>query len=764
MRFLFELPMHGSFLESVRICVVLQKPGDLPFTRMVRQRREVPPRQARRVAAVIIGAAGLAAYAGSFSGPFVLDDPSSITANPTIRQLWPLGDVLATPQANVTAQGRPLLNLSLAVNYALSRHDVWSYHLLNLMIHVLAGLTLFGLVRRTLARRGQAPTAAAKCAWPTNPGAAVGDDAGSEREVTATALGFAVALLWTLHPLQTESVTYVVQRAESLMGLFYLLTLYCFVRYTEAGPPARLIGWNGRAMLACLGGMATKEVMVTAPVMVLLYDRAFVAGSWRAAWRQRRGFYAGLAATWLLLGACMLSGGGNRGGAVGFGTGVAWWDYGLTQFEAVGRYLLLAFWPDPLVFEYGAFTAGNVWDVLPWAAIVGPLLGATLWALWCRPAVGFLGAWFFGILAPTSLVPGTSQMIVEHRAYLSLAAILVLAVCGGHAVALRRKPGDPSSVAGPGAHAAGTPGPGAAGLSRRMRAFLSLTLLVALAFGILTARRNAVYRTALGLWEETVAQRPHNPLAHHLLAEELVSAGRDDEALGHYRQAVRVDPGFALAHERLGVVLMRLGKGEEAEAHLKESLRLRPDFADAHNNLGVLLAGTGRGGEARGHLERALALQPDFADAHYNLANLLALQGSGPEAVASFRTALRLRPDFPAAQYNLANALANLGRHADAIAHYAAALRLKPDQAAAEFNLGNALAILGRREEAIEHYRKALRWKPDFAAAEMNLGCVCFELGRLTEAAAHLQNAVRLDPKLDGAQEMLGRVRDAERR
>src|SRR5688572_22685515 len=161
----------------------------------------------------LIVVAALAAYHNSFNGPFVFDDASSIVTNPTIRRLWPLSETLAGPTTNVTAQGRPLLNLSLALNHAISGTEVRGYHALNFLIHSFAGLTLFGLVRRTLLERhpvGQ-PTANR---FPRNP----------------TWVALAISVLWTVHPLQTESVTYIIQRAESLVGLFYLLTFYCFTR------------------------------------------------------------------------------------------------------------------------------------------------------------------------------------------------------------------------------------------------------------------------------------------------------------------------------------------------------------------------------------------------------------------------------------------------------------------------------------------------------------------------------------------------------
>jgi hypothetical protein len=169
------------------------------------------------LAAALLTGASVFAYANTFQVPFLFDDMPSIVENPTIRHLWPPGQALSPPsEGGVTVSGRPVLNLSLAVNYAISGLDLWSYHALNLAIHLLAGLTLFGVVRRTLRTlRGRSPLA--------------GD--GSESPASgllhsdSDLVAFVVAALWLLHPLQTESVTYIIQRAESLMGLFFLFTL-----------------------------------------------------------------------------------------------------------------------------------------------------------------------------------------------------------------------------------------------------------------------------------------------------------------------------------------------------------------------------------------------------------------------------------------------------------------------------------------------------------------------------------------------------------
>ena len=280
-----------------------------------------PPNSSRAgifVAAALLTAAVLAAWANSFRGPFIFDDLPAIVQNPTIRTLA-LPTALAPPRSGQPAGGRPLVNFSFALNWAVAGADVRGYHVLNLAIHVLAALALFGVVRRTLRSRPLAARFAAH----------------------ATPLAFAVAALWALHPLQTESVTYVAQRAESLGGLGLLLTLYASIRGADSPTPMR---WHSLAVVTCLLGMATKEVMYAAPLLVLLHDRTFSAGTLREALRQRRWFYAALAATWLLL-AWLVKETGNRGATAGFGLGIMPWHYLLTQCGAVIHYVRLAFWP-----------------------------------------------------------------------------------------------------------------------------------------------------------------------------------------------------------------------------------------------------------------------------------------------------------------------------------------------------------------------------------------------------------------------------------
>ncbi len=325
------------------------------------------------LAAGLIALATLTAFSSSFDGVFVFDDQFAILENGTLRQLWPLSLPLSPPNDGSPVTGRPLLNLSLAVNYAISQGEIWSYHVVNLTIHLIGALLLFGILRRTF----DLPS--------------MRHDWGPYR----VPLALGIALLWAIHPLQTESVTYVSQRAESLVGLFYFLTLYCFIR-GESSAGAR--GWLVVAVLSCLLGMASKEVMACAPLIVLLFDRTFCAGSFREAWRRHCALYLCLVATWVLLGWLVVSAGG-RAGTAGFGLGISTSSYLQTQVWAIVHYLQLCLWPDTLVLDYGTATMTRLWEIGP-AAVVVMLLGiATVAALRHSPKIGFLGAWFFMILA-----------------------------------------------------------------------------------------------------------------------------------------------------------------------------------------------------------------------------------------------------------------------------------------------------------------------------------------------------------------------------
>lgn len=587
----------------------------------------VPSWRSTVAPAVIIVLAGIAAYANSFAGEFVFDDEPCITDNRSIRHLWPLSDVLFPPREleATGVSGRPLLNLSFAINYALGGKNVWGYHAVNLAIHLLAGLTLFGIVRRTLLLP------------------VLRDRFGAH----ATILALAVALLWIVHPLQTAAVTYTVQRAESLVGFFYLANLYCVLRGATGGKPKV---WFTAAVIICLCGMTTKEVMVTAPVVTLLYDRTFLAGTFRETIRQRGGLYLALAATWLAIVWGLIASDFHHGTTGLTVQEFTPWTYLTTQPGVILNYLRLAVWPVGLCFDYGWPAARGLTQVAVPGLVIAALIALTCWAVWKRPPLGFLGAWFFLILSPTSSFVPIQDAAFEHRMYLSLAAIaaavvLVSFACIQEVSQCNR-------------------------VSKAWVASLQLGLL-AMALVCLTAltfRRNRDYVNELALMEQTITQAPNNARAHHNLGRELLRNNRTDEAVRSFKRALELDPKLALPHFCLGIIYGDRNQVDDAIVEFQQAVRLQPDYTEALIQLASSLAKMKRPLEALPYFERALRLAPDNAALHNNYAGALLQLGKPDEAGNEFRKALTLKPDYSEALMNYVMLLSQQGKYREAAA------------------------------------------------------------------------------------------------
>ena len=602
-------------------------------------------RAAAWAGAAVIVLSGVLAYSNSLHGQFVFDDEPSISKNRSIRSLWPIRPLLRPPAASTQA-GRPVVNISLAVNYALGGLDVRGYHALNLGVHILAGLALFGAVRRTLllprlqGRFGSA----------------------------ATGLGLAAALIWTLHPLQTESVTYIVQRAESIMGLFYLLTLYCAVRGFGSSRPGP---WYAAATAACALGMGSKEVMVSAPLMVLLYDWVFVAASFRELFRQRWGFYVALAATWGVLAAVMVTA-GSRSGTAGFDVGMSWWDYAQTQLGYIIHYLRLCFWPQPLVFDYGDDLIMDLSRIVPCGVAVGLLVAGTAVGVFQRRWLGFLGAGFFAILAPSSsIIPITTEVAAEHRMYLPLAAVVVLVVVGVFLVARRLLVAAAPSPAG-----------------GRLRWALPLAAVAALAvlLGWRTFQRNLDYTTRVRIWEATARDRPQNGRAHGNFAKEMLEASvgwpmeqRESilvRAMDELNLAISMKPRLVDAYANRGTIYQTLGQYDLAAANYGRAIALKEDYGEGYYNRGLNYVAMKRDDLAMKDFNRTLELDPYHCMAWCERGSIYLRAGRYDEAIADYTRSLQANPAYGIAYYNRAVAYYDLRRYDEAWADIAMCRRL----------------------------------------------------------------------------------------
>ena len=652
--------------------------------------------------AVII-LAGAVAYANSLSGPLFFDDQTSILNNPSIRQVWPLSVPLAPPSSTPVA-GRPIVNLSFAINYALGGFDVRGYRLANIGLHILSALILFGIIRLALTGRALRERFAS----------------------CSNGVALACALIWMLHPLQTEAVDYMTQRTELLMGLFYLLTLYCAIRATRSCSQGR---WQAASVVSCMLGMACKESMVTAPLVVLLYDRIFVFDSMADAVRARRMLYGGLAASWLEL--AMLA--SSRSSTVGFSAGISVWTYLLNQADMVTRYLRLAIWPRSLVLDYGVPRPLTFADVLPQAVLVIVLLLGAAIALAKRPMFGFLGAWFFVTLAPTSsVIPIAPEVGAERRMYLPLAALVVLGVISGQWLLARliqsaRRRGSPLSV--------------------RFEALASagIATIVVAALALETTNRNGDYETSVSILRTVVDRWPHGR-AHFNLAVALRAQGDSTEAMEHLRLAA---PAVPEAQYALGAELFDQRRFDEALVQLREFVRrtsAHPDALQARDMIARALRFQGKLPEAAAEFADALKAAPQNADLHGNLASVLLEQNDFAGAAVHYQEYLKYRPGNAAALDNLGIAFAGMGELDKAVHFLGLGLDADPTSAIAHLELAKVLLRQRDFDGAAAHADQALRLRVDDPVAHDLAGIARASQGKLDEAVDHFRRALAVNP------------------
>jgi len=603
---------------------------------------------------------GVLAYISSFWGVFLFDDEHAILQDRSIRSFLAFfNDFVEKPY-----RGRPLLRLSFAINYALGGTNVAGYHALNLGIHLTSGLALFGVLRRT-----PLPVA------------------GELKSKLSEPIAFFVALLWLVHPLQTQSVTYIVQRGEALMGLFYLLTLYTVIRGAESAGRSRT-GWYLAAAICCGLGMASKEVMITAPLVVIVYDRIFLAASFKDAFRQRWPLYIAWALSGgILVGVFLFAAqkAGNQASA-GFSMPThTTWGYARNQPEVILHYLRLVFWPFPLCLDY-AWPVANTFGRLvgPGTVVLG-ILAATGWALWRCPKIGFWSVWFFIVLAPTSSFIPVEDLAVEHRMYLPMVGVLVLAVTGALTL-----------LNWLGRHQGWNP----LAFKRRV---IGVAAISALGLILLTCLRNVDYSSEVAMWKNVVSQRPKNFRAHMCLAVAYGRIGETDHAESSLKEAILLRPNFLDAH--VAYVNLLMSKGEayypEARTHIRKILLHSPTgSANCRSYLGRVFLELGYVDEAVVHLQESLRFEPWNVDALMDLGDALAQQGKVDQTERYFQEATNHEPNNADLQLRWGAVLLRHDRVADAVPRFRNALKLAPDSVPVLVKLGEALQRLGLNSEA----------------------------------------------------------------
>lgn len=554
----------------------------------------------RPTAVLLLVAVGLAAFCNSFDGQLVLDDWSVINAK--TLDLWS-GNWLAV-ERDTPIKGRPLVAFSFAATYAVVGADTLAYHLFNLAVHLACGLALFGVVGRSLQWEGL-PRAVQRA---------------------APQLAFTTALVWLIHPLQTECVNYVSQRTESMAAFFILTSLYGAIRSRTQ----QTWRWIALAGIASWLGALCKEVAAVGPLLIVLYDLSFRVQTIRETLRQRWPVYATVFSCWLPLAALIYF--FPRTTSVGLSERVSILDYALSQCVYIVEYLRLSLWPNSLSIDYGLASKMPLSTTMPSAFVVACLIVITMVAYRRHAVCAYLGVCVFLLLAPTSsVIPIYTEVAAERRMYLPLAAIVVLAVVVGF-VACRRL--------------------GVLLMNKRhvrglaMRLPAALVVVVALAFFARTRARNVDYRTPVQLWTQAVEVNPDNVRAWHNMS---VKCGQVDYRVGMKVCEAIVErwPGYPDPFLHLGAYYQMAGDYGAALRCLRQAAILNPRNEETQSRIIWLLAGCEEakfrdGTEALRLATKLVERAPSSPEAQSAFAAACAECGDYAKASAAVRRAFEL--------------------------------------------------------------------------------------------------------------------------
>jgi tetratricopeptide (TPR) repeat protein len=578
-------------------------------------------------------------YSGTLTTPFILDDIHNIRDNPHIRIPFPSFKNLLRAGFESPVANRPVANISFALNYYFHGYNLVGFHVVNLLIHLASGIFLYAFVKATL----QTPTL-------------------RTRYAVSGWIPFFTAFIWLVHPLQTQSVTYLVQRMNSLAAMFYVLSMLFYVNFRlNAGNRSR---WPllGGCILAGVLACGTKEISATLPGFIVLYEWYFFQGLSRQ-WAKRRALILAGLGVFVIVIALLYFGNDPFASILNSynSRDFTLIQRVLTQFRVVILYISLLIWPQPLRLSLDhdiglSYSLTNPLTTLASMTVIAGLMLLALLLAKRHPLLSFCILWYFGNLVIESSVIGL-ELVFEHRSYLpSMMAILL-------AVALVFRYLKPSWVG------------------------VVALCVVGTTFTVWTFERNKVWSNEISLYRDCIAKAPGKARPYNNLGAALLRAGNLAEAAEQFRRALDIKPDYVDAHYNLGYALSRQGDLEAGIYHFAQTLGLDPDNLKALNNMGVALTLRGRYGQAVNYFEAALKQRPQDAGLHYNLGIALKNENN-PDAAAN---------------------------------HFAAVLALNPRHARAHYNLGLLLQQRGQADAANRHFSRALEINPGFEEARRNL-------------------------------------------
>jgi len=630
------------------------------------------------VAVLFIVTLGLIAYSNTFHNPFVFDDEPSIIDNPVIKKI----DNFFLNESGYRYNPRRFIGyLTFAVNYHLGGLDVTGYHLFNIAVHLMNALLVFSLVRLSFRT-------------PVLKDSSLSD--------SANAIAFLSALLFVVHPVQTQAVTYIVQRLTSLAVLFSLGALWFYVRWRlalESGrSPARSLPLYLLSILSIILAMKTKEISFTLPILIVLYDMFFFGKS-------KPGYLVPVLLTLIIIPFDVLNVAKPLGAIISdvstatrVKSDLSRWDYLITQFVVIVTYLRLLLLPvnQNLDYDYPSYHSLLTPRVfLSFLVLISLFALAIVLFFRSRRETREKGAhlklisfgilWFFITLSVESSIIPITDVIFEHRIYFPSVGFFIALSAGAIAAAqaFERK------------------------MPRLKSSLVTGMVVLSLILGGATWLRNQVWKDDTRLWEDVVAKSPAKGRPFYNLGLSYDRKGKTKEAFDNYVTSIRLDPYNPRARDNLGNLYAKAGRYEEAIKEFRISMDLDPDSAVAYNNLGNVFAMMGRREEAMREFKAALQMDPGYPEAHFNMGNLMKEQGMADGAEREYHEALRLKPEYVDARINLGILYGRQGRIDEAIGQFQAALKYAPDDPVVHQNLAMAFQLKGLLNKADEHRRRA---------------------------------------------------------
>lgn len=663
---------------------------------------------------------GLFGYSNTFDASFHLDDGRAIVENASIRTLTDFGTIW---KSNPT---RFLGNLSFAFNFHIGNLNVFGYHVINLMIHIVGSFAVYWLAFLLLALAKNPSDTQRK--W----------------------LPALTAGLFVSHPIQTQAVTYIIQRYASMATLFYLLALCLYLTawkerfFRKHKQGKSFYFWIALAYACTFAAMFTKETAVTLPLVIVLIDHLFVKPNAKEDSKPilRYSPFLFLLLTipltlWLT---GYLAASPHKQGFTLPHPGANWpygrTDYLFTQFNVTRTYLRLMFLPFSQNIMHDYPIVHSLWNLttLFSAALIAGLLYLAVRTAPRVPIVSFGIAFFFLSLAPESSIIPIEDVIFEHRLYLpSIGFFLAVgsAVLGYRADSLKPE----------------------------KRAILHAVLAIWIAgLSLLTFSRNSAWQNEITLWQDAISKAPNKAMSHNNLGSGYANNGELEKAKKEFLIAIRLDPQFAPALSNLGAYYHKKRDLQAAIDCYLRAVKANPRYAKARLNLGRAYAESGEAQKALECFRRIIQNTPNSSEAYTELGNLFLVSNALDSAISTFQLALQLDPKSVLAIHNLGAAYQKRGMVKKAIRQFEKALILDPSRANSRMMIGHCYKIMGSDNLALAEYRKAIELRPNLPAAHNNMGVIYEARGEARMAISAYQKALQMDPDMTMAKRNLGRV------